>query len=484
MPKNIIALLVASACLFSFDIIDYYCTNLPANLQNYAQIIFPTDIINNQADMDNMPANNPITDAGATLGRVLFYDVALSKNYSISCSSCHRQEFSFTDTARFSVGFNGQLTRRNSMGLAHARFQKDSAFFWDNRATTLEMQVLMPIHSSVEMGLSLDSLVNRLKTKAIYPPLFQVAFGSADIDTTRIARAIAQFIRSMNTFGSKYRQGITLTNGNPETTPFVNFTAEENLGKNLFMDIRRGNCQACHTRNIFVPQGSKNIGLDLEYADNGVGEFFNNGTKDGQFSVPSLINIELTAPYMHDGRYQTLEQVINFYSDSIKPHRNLDGFLREIIPGNPIPNNDPCETCPPRKIQYTATEKKALLAFLKTLTDTILIKDPRWSDPFCRTTSTGIRELTPVLTASVFPNPIQTSAPVTVRMINKQKFNGWVVIMNAEGRRVYQRNEIFQAGQYNFSVPNVFQLPGIYLLKIYTTKTEAVVLKLISVANN
>ncbi|MFO0415190.1 MAG: cytochrome c peroxidase, partial [Bacteroidota bacterium] len=336
--------------------------------------------------------------------------------------------------------------------------------------------------SSVEMGLSLDSLVMRLRSKAIYAPLFQAAFGSTDIDTLKIARALAQFIRSMNTFGSKFRFGITVTNGNPATTPFVNFTAEENLGKDLFMDVTRGNCQACHTRNIFVPQGSKNIGLDLEYADNGVGEFFDNRSKDGQVSVPSLINIALTGPYMHDGRYKTLEEVINFYSDSIKPHRNLDGFLREIIPGNPSPNNNPCNTCPPRKIQYSEAEKKALLAFLKTLTDTVLIKDPRWSDPFCRTTSTGVREQTPVLSASVFPNPVVIGKLVSVRMLNKQRFNGWIVIMTTDGRSVYQRNEIFQAGLYTFSIPDVFRLPGMYLLKIYTGKTEALVLKLISAA--
>jgi len=483
MRKYLFALVFASLCLFSFDIIDYTCVNLPSTLQNYAQIIFPSDIINNQSEMDNMPANNPVTDAGATLGRVLFYDVALSKNYSISCASCHRQEFSFTDSARFSKGFNGELTRRNSMGLAHARFQKDSAFFWDNRASSLEKQVLMPIHSSVEMGLSLDSLVIRLRSKAIYAPLFQAAFGSTDIDTLKIARALAQFIRSMNTFGSKYRLGITLTNGNPATTPFVNFTAEENLGKDLFMDIRRGNCQACHTRNIFVPQGSKNIGLDLEYADNGVGEFFDNRAKDGQFSVPSLINIQHTAPYMHDGRYQTLEQVINFYSDSIKPHRNLDGFLREIIPGNAVPNNDPCETCPPRKIQYSEAEKKALLAFLKTLTDTVLIRDPRWSDPFCRTTSTGIREQTPVLSASVFPNPVVAGTSVSVRMMNKQRFNGWIMIINADGRILYQRNEIFQAGLYTVALPHIFSMPGIYVLKIHTGISEVLALKIVSAVN-
>lgn len=383
MPK--VKSFVIAAIFFlltSFVIFDYNNINLPATPFNYANIAFPSDVTNNITDMDNMPVTNPTTDAGSTLGRVLFYDVALSQNKTISCASCHKQEFSFSDTARFSVGFNGGITPRNSMGLVHARFQKDAAFFWDNRAASLEAQVLMPIQNSVEMGLTLDTLVARVAAKPFYPPLFQAAFGSPTVTSNNIARALAQFIRSMNTFGSKFRVGVNTTNGNPSTTSFANFTAEENLGKDLFMDITRGNCQACHTRNVMVQQGSKNIGLDSIYADNGVGAVTGNASKNGQFSVPSLINVELTPPYMHDGRFKTLEEVIDFYSDSVKAHPNLDGFLREIIPGNPNPNNNPCDTCQPRRPHYTSSEKSALVAFLKTLTDTIITTDERWSNPF------------------------------------------------------------------------------------------------------
>ena len=369
--------------LTAFSIYDPNCISLPTTPYNYANILFPSDITNNITEMDNMPISNPTTDAGATLGRVLFYDTDLSKNHTLSCSSCHIQAYSFTDTARFSLGWNGGRTGRNSMSLAHARFQKDAAFFWDNRAATLEIQALGPIQSAVEMGLTLDTLVARVSAKSFYSGLFQDAFGSSTVTSDRIAKAIAQFVRSMNTFGSKFRAGVNSTQGNPAITPFANFTAQENLGKDLFMDEFRGNCQACHTRNIMVPQGTKNIGLDLVYADNGVGAATGNHSKDGQFSVPSLINVELTAPYMHDGRYQTLEQVVNFYSDSIKNHPNLDGFLRQIQPGNTDPNHVICDTCPPRRILYTPTEKAALIAFLKTLTDTVLTTDVRWSNPFC-----------------------------------------------------------------------------------------------------
>lgn len=415
MNKKLWILCCFCLTLTAFELIDYGCIQLPATLLNYANIVFPTDIVNNITEMDNMPVANPTTDAGATLGRVLFYDEDLSQNHTVSCASCHIQQFSFSDTARFSVGFNGQLGTRNSMALIHARFQKDGAFFWDNRASSLEAQVLMPIQDPIEMGLTLDTLVNRLSAKSFYPSLFQNAFGTPDITTDRIARALAQFVRSINTFGSKFRQGVNSTTGNPSIVPFANFTAQENLGKDLFMDEYRGNCQACHTRNIMVQQGTKNIGLDLVYADNGVGAVTGNANKNGQFSVPSLINVELTPPYMHDGRFNTLEEVVNFYSDSIKPHPNLSGFLREILPGTIDPNNNTCDTCPPRIINYTPEEKQALVAFLLTLTDTTIVNDERWSNPFCLNTCipTIIGQTTACLnediTYSIAPNEIGTT---------------------------------------------------------------------------
>ncbi len=398
MSKKFIIFIIILLSLMSFTVYDYLCINLPITPYNYANIEFPSDVVNNLSSMDNTPSNNPTTDAGATLGRVLFYDVDLSFNHTVSCSSCHIQEFSFTDTARFSEGFNGGLTGRNSMGLIHARFQKDSSFFWDNRAASLEIQTLMPIQNGVEMGLTLDTLVARVSGKSFYPNLFQSAFGDPAVSSDRISKALAQFIRSMNTFGSRFRSEIETTTGNPSIVHFPNFTAQENLGKDLFMDEKRGNCQACHTRNVMVPQGSKNIGLDLVYTDNGVGAAYNNPQKNGEFSVPSLINVALTAPYMHDGRFKTLEQVINHYSDSVKNHPILSGFLRDTFPGvpNPDPNNNPCNSCPPRKPHFSDTEKQALIAFLNTLTDTIITKDVRWSNPFCERSLLSVKFADPI----------------------------------------------------------------------------------------
>lgn len=354
---------------------------LAVTYYNYANIVFPTDIVNNLSSMDNMPVTNPTTDAGATLGRYLFYDKDLSSTRRLSCSSCHIQRFGFSDTARFSLKFDGTRTRRNSPSLAHLRFQRDGQFFWDNRAATLEEQPNGPFFGG-EMGMTASTLVNRVKGKSYYKSMFTAAFGSSTVTAERINRALAQFMRSMNTFGSKYRYGVDHTTGNPETTPFVNFTAQENQGKDLFMDITRGNCQACHTRNVMVQQGAQNIGLDLAYADNGVGAVTGATGQNGKFSVPSLVNVALTAPYMHDGRFRTLEEVVNFYSDSVKAHPNLSGFLRTIIPGTINPNNNTCDTCPPRIPHYSATEKAALVAFLRTLTDTVLTTDIRWSNPY------------------------------------------------------------------------------------------------------
>ena len=465
MRKNKLFFGVASIgisfMLLAFSVYDYTWINLPNTPFNYEAIDFPSDVMNNLSEMDNMPLDNPTTDEGATLGRVLFYDVDLSLNRTVSCASCHIQKFSFADTARFSTGFNGELGFRNSMGLVHARFQKDSAFFWDNRASSLEMQTLMPIQSPIEMGLNLDSLVVRVASKSFYPPLFERAFGSADVTTDNISKALAQFVRSMNTFGSKFRTGVNTTIGNPSTTPFANFTAQENLGKDLFMDIFRGNCQACHTKNVMVQGGAHNIGLDLNYSDNGEGAVTGHldSRRNGRFSVPSLINVELTAPYMHDGRFKTLEEVIDFYSDSVQNHVNLSGFLREIEPGNTDPNHVFCDSCPPRRPHFTPVEKAALVAFLKTLTDTIITTDERWSNPFFVNETTGIQEIKTLFSVSIYPNPVEN-------------------IHNLNGQLVFKAEYFFASGNNNMNLNQELER-GIYFLSLSDKNRNRVTKKII-----
>jgi len=306
---------------------------------------------------------NPTTNAGATLGRVLFYDKRLSANQTISCSSCHQAAHGFSDPRQFSVGFNGGLTGRNSMGLTNTRYYLREHYFWDERAATLEDQVLQPIQNAVEMGMTLDAVVQRVSTEPFYAQLFTSAFGTPEVNSTRISRALAQFVRSIASGNSKYDQGV------PQN--FNNFTPLEAQGRNIFLGPI-GGCAACHGSDNFVPGNAIfNNGIENPSVDLGLGGITGRAQDNGFFKVPSLRNIELTAPYMHDGRFATLEQVVEFYNSGVTAHPNLSPQLRAGGPGGP-----------PRRLNLTNNQKAALVAFLKTLTDTSVTTDPKFSDPF------------------------------------------------------------------------------------------------------
>ena len=343
--------------------------NLPATTYNYANPTLPahllTQVIRAQ---DNTPANNPTTNAGATLGRVLFYDKRLSANQTVSCSSCHQAEHGFSDPAKFSTGFEGGLTGRNSMGLTNAKYYLRGHYFWDERANTLEDQTLMPIQNSVEMGMTLPVMTARLSAEGFYGELFTAAFGDPTITSNRVSRALSQFVRSIVSGNSKYDQGVPLN--------FSNFTQLENQGRAIFTGPA-GGCAACHGSDNFVPgAGIFNNGLENPYTDKGLGEISGLASDEGFFKVPSLRNIELTAPYMHDGRFATLEQVVEFYNSGVVNHPNLSPSLR--LPPGP-PGSPPS---PPRRLNLTENQKAALVAFLKTLTDRSVTTDPKFSDPF------------------------------------------------------------------------------------------------------
>lgn len=349
----------------------YQAPQLPATPFNYANPTLPnfltTPPIQGQI---NTPANNPITDRGATLGRVLFYDVLLSANNKVSCASCHMQAFSFSDTAQLSLGFNGGLTDRNSMSLVNTRYYPNGRFFWDERAASAEAQASGPITHPVEMGMSMPGLVNKLKGVDYYPALFEDAFGSSEIDSARIVRALAQFVRSIVSYQSKYDVGRAAfpPNQNPAQVNFPNFTAQENQGKGIFFGP--GRCAGCHgTETFSSPPVATNNGLDNPFIDNGVGAALNNPQQNGAFKVPSIKNVALSFPYMHDGRFQTLEQVVEHYNSQVKPHPNLSPILR-----NPDGS--------PRRLNLSADQKAALVAFLHTLTDNAVATDEKFSNPF------------------------------------------------------------------------------------------------------
>jgi cytochrome c peroxidase len=349
---------------------DYASSNLPAHfVTNTRGQNLPTSI----NGTDNTPATNPITNDGATLGRVLFYDTELSANGTISCASCHQQDKGFSDDAVLSTGFLGGKTARHSMTLINARFYQRGRFFWDERAATLEEQVLMPFQDPVEMGMTLEQVITKVSSQPFYAALFEKAFGSPDINSDRIAKALAQFVRSIVSYSSKYDAGRAVS-----PTPganFSNFTAQENMGKNLFFQSipnGGGACFGCHTTEAFVSAnpGPQNNGLDaVSITDLGAGAIFSNPIFVGRFKTTSLRNVELTAPYMHDGRFATLEEVVEHYNSGIQKHPTLAPALQDNN-GNPI------------RLNLTETEKAALVAFLKTLTDPSVATEEKWSNPF------------------------------------------------------------------------------------------------------
>jgi cytochrome c peroxidase len=337
---------------------------LPATPFNYAAPVLPASFFTPPIlAQDNLPATNVTTDVGATLGRVLFYDKRLSTNQTVACASCHQQAHGFSDPRRFSVGYDGSTGTRNAMGLNNSRWYQRRHFFWDERANTLEDQVLGPIQNPIEMGMTLDALTNRLAQEPFYTNLFAIAFGTPAVDSRRISRALAQFVRSIISVQSKYDTGVS--NG------FANFTAQENLGRQVFLgQVGNATCAACHGTDNFVPGPAiNNNGLEFPYVDRGLGGITGNPPDNGKFKVPSLRNIELTAPYMHDGRFATLEQVVEFYNSGVVDNPNLSPPLRN-------PNGTV------RRLNLTTGQKAALVAFLKTLTDTNLARDTKFADPF------------------------------------------------------------------------------------------------------
>lgn len=352
---------------------------LDADLFNYANMNLPPHYMDAESSIsDNTPFDNPITDMGATLGRVLFYDKNLSANNTISCASCHEQEAAFSDNRKFSVGLHGEETRRNSMTLINSRFYENGHFFWDERAATLEAQVLMPIQDHIEMGLTLSELETKLSQVDYYEVLFQKTYGSAEITSDRIAKALSQFIRSIVSVNSKFDEGFAAA-GFPEDEEqmpdFPNFTAQENLGLDIFYRGRNGaTCLYCHGTPQHVNDEAKNNGLTLNYSDNGKGEITGLASDNALFKVPSLRNIVKTAPYMHDGRFETLEEVIDHYSDKVADHPNLNFRLKDS--DDPSPNSNVL------RLNLTQEEKEALIAFLHTLTDESVLTDEKYSDPF------------------------------------------------------------------------------------------------------
>lgn len=404
------------------------CLDLPGEAPlNYANLPLPSFLtVPPVQGADNTPADNPVTDEGATLGRVLFYDTRLSVNQTVACASCHKQELAFTDDATLSEGFEGEHTGRHSMGLSMAKYYPNGHFFWDERSSTLEEQALLPIQDPVEMGLTLEELIFRMETTEFYPLLFEEAYGDTEITEDRIARALAQFIRSMVSYQSKWDEGRQqAAPGPPNQGELPNFTEQENLGKAVFFDPELGNCAVCHGTDAFIASTARNNGLDTDPSiDTGLGGITGIPQDIGLFKVPSLRNIGLTAPYMHDGRFETLEEVVDHYNSNVQTHPNLSHQLR-IGPSGP-----------PRQLNLTDTEQEALVAFLHTLTDGAFITDERWSDPFCGAPSSTLAPL-PQRGWTIFPNPVNEA--FTVRLDHWNGQPAQLTLVHSNGQHLWSR---------------------------------------------
>ena len=363
-------LFVASKTITSADYL-----NLPITPYEY-NVSLPNFYANNVANIDNSPITNPISNNGATLGRVLFYDKNLSLNRTVSCASCHKQSEGFSDSRTLSIGFTGGTTDRHGMTILNARYYQRGRFFWDERAVMLEDQVLQPLQNTVEMGLTAAQISERVTEQPYYNQLFINAFGDNTISNDRISKALAQFVRSIVSYQSKYDTGRATVN-NPNQA-FSNFTIQENQGKQLFftpIPQGGGGCAGCHGTEAFVSTRPENNGIDaISTTDLGVGGASSPIRQNlvGTFKNSSIRNIELSAPYMHDGRFATLEQVVEHYNSGIQAHPNLSGILKDA-------NGDPV------KLNFSAAQKNALVAFMKTLTDNSVATEVRWSNPFCQT---------------------------------------------------------------------------------------------------
>ncbi len=328
-----------------------------------------------------IPADNPITVEGIQLGRRLFYDPLLSADSTQSCSSCHLPQGSFTDNKAVSVGIDGISGRRSAMSLLNIAYATNG-LFWDGRSSSLEDQALRPVEDPIEMHNTWPNVVAKLKKHPLYPELFRKAFGISSTQgiTRELAgKAIAQFERTLISSGqSKFDRYLQ---GDPDA-----LDDEELDGKLMFFDegavvgLPDAQCFHCHggltlTGNQYFNNGLDSAATLADFKDRGRGEVTGNPYDNGKFRAPTLRNIAMAGPYMHDGRFQTLEEVIDHYSSNGKGAINEDPFIRQV--GFPLPGTNP--------VQYsglTPYQKKALVKFLHALTDTEFVNNPDIQNPF------------------------------------------------------------------------------------------------------
>lgn len=448
------------------QIVDYEGITLPAHYNNIAPGTSPFG-----TPTVGVPQ---LTNEGATLGRVLFYDKNLSINRTVSCGSCHNQQYGFADTKAVSEGFQGLVGTRNALSIADIGLNPYPSLLWDERSADLSHMAVLPFQNGLEMGITMDEVILRVENLDYYSELFQAAFGSSEVTENKIGRAIAEFVTTIRPVNTKLDQGIQ--------NNFANFTEQEIQGKTIF----ESHCQNCHTGMITRPEGfgaftggigginggpttgifitplvgPHNTGLDMVYGDAGVQSITGNAMDNGKFKTPSLKNVSKSAPYMHDGRFSTLEEVVDFYSEGIEPNPNSTfNTTDQYVVSFPQPFTG---------FGFEPSEKAALVAFMKTMTDYEFLTDERWSDPFIEESiASGIQDQANN-GVEVIPNPIAEVA--TIQFENTANNVVYLELLDLSGRLIWSDRST--GNSYSFSKGEL--AAGTYLLRLTQDKANKV----------
>lgn len=344
--------------------------SLLVGCQKFENAKVQTTVLNDEIPDYGYKSSTPSYNATIHLGRVLFYDKSLSLNNSVSCASCHKQEYAFADNVAQSRGIENKLTSRNSIAIQNLMpnvfgFETSTSLFWDGREQNINALIGKPIANHIEMGMdNTDKLIQKLNALPYYKNIAQTAYGKNELTMNDVSSAMVTFISLITTANSRFDQS-RMNSANNNT-----FTALEQRGEFLFNNTY--NCSRCHNPNpgpYMNGNDFANIGLDVNAYDAGRKGVTGNSADAGKFKIPDLHNVAITAPYMHDGRFNTLEDVLEHYSENIKANKNLDSRLQNAD-GSPI------------SLQIKPEDKKAIIAFLQTLTDYKTITNPLLSNPF------------------------------------------------------------------------------------------------------
>jgi len=366
MNKKIV---LVSGILLSFIMILVACKKDEASAEStaeYDSTPYTLKYINNTLPIPNLPADNPLTQSKVDLGRMLFFEKEMSLDGTISCGSCHTQTDGFSDANTFSEGVGGSLGTRQAMAIVNLAWH-DSGFFWDGRSATLREQSLKPIEDALEMKETLANVVLKLQQKQEYKDQFMRAFGSEEITSEKMGLALENFMFSVVSDDSKFDRfliGQALLSDSEERGRVL-FFGEYN---EFFPATSGADCAHCHAGNNFENNEFANNGMDTdaEFVDMGREDVTNDPADRAKFKVPTLRNIEMTSPYMHDGRFTTLEEVVDHYNNNIENSSTVDGALLGTTSTG---------------LMLDAQEKQDLINFLKTLTDQRYLENPEYHDP-------------------------------------------------------------------------------------------------------